>query len=62
MSNAHVKKNLKNFRPSLSAAERVNTHAQNGIIYLFLFRTLFYSAHIHTIESSRRLADVLARS
>jgi hypothetical protein len=26
----------------------------------FLFRTLFYSAHIHIIESSRRLADVLA--
>jgi hypothetical protein len=25
-------------------------------------RTLFYSAHIHTIESSRRLADILACS
>jgi hypothetical protein len=30
--------------------------------FSFFFRTLFYSAHIHTIESSWRLADVLACS
>jgi hypothetical protein len=29
---------------------------------LNIIRTLFYSAHIHTIESSRRLADVPACS
>jgi hypothetical protein len=34
------------------------SHAQ----FALPIRTLFYSAHIHTIESSRRLADVLACS